>query len=454
MKIKKLLAIAVATTLVAGAFVGCGSKGDSTGDATSDSKSSGEEIYFLNFKPEIADVYKKIAEEYEAETGVKVKVETAASGTYEQTLKSEIAKKDAPTIFQINGPVGYQSWKDYCLDLKDTELYSHLLDKTLAVTDGDGVYGIPYAVEGYGIIYNDEIMQKYFALSNKATDVTSIDDINNFDKLKAVVEDMEANKDELGIQGVFASTSMASGNAWRWETHLADLPLYYEFKDDAGENGDVLQTGLDAKEIDFKNIYDLYTNNSVSEKGVLGNKSVDDAMAEFALGDCAMVQNGNWAWSQISDIDGNTVKEENIKFMPIYTGIDGEENQGLCIGTENYLAINSQVSEEKQQASIDFINWLFTSDTGKAYVSGDLGFIAPFDTFDDDEKSADPLSKEVLNWMSKDNVNTVPWIFQAFPSQNFKDTFAGALLEYVQGTQDWDYVVTTVKDSWKAEKAQ
>ena len=274
MKIKKLLAIAVATTLVAGAFVGCGSKGDSTGDATSDSKSSGEEIYFLNFKPEIADVYKKIAEEYEAETGVKVKVETAASGTYEQTLKSEIAKKEAPTIFQINGPVGYQSWKDYCLDLKDTELYSHLLDKTLAVTDGDGVYGIPYAVEGYGIIYNDEIMQKYFALSNKATDVTSIDDINNFDKLKAVVEDMEANKDELGIQGVFASTSMASGNAWRWETHLADLPLYYEFKDDAGENGDVLQTGLDAKEIDFKynenfkNIYDLYTNNSVSEKGV------------------------------------------------------------------------------------------------------------------------------------------------------------------------------------------
>ena len=140
--------------------------------------------------------------------------------------------------------------------------------------------------------------------------------------------------------------------------------------------------------------------------------------------------------------------------MPIYTGIDGEENQGLCIGTENYLAINSQVSEEKQQASIDFINWLFTSDTGKAYVSGDLGFIAPFDTFDDDEKSADPLSKEVLNWMSKDNVNTVPWIFQAFPSQNFKDTFASALLEYVQGTQDWNYVVNTVKDSWKAEKAQ
>ena len=461
MKFKKLLAIALATTLVASAFVGCGSK-ENSDDSTSTSanKSTETEIYFLNFKPEIADVYKKIAEDYEAETGVKVKVETAASGTYEQTLKSEIAKKDAPTIFQINGPVGYESWKDYCLDLKDTELYDHLLDKSLAVTSRDGVYGIPYAVEGYGIIYNDEIMQKYFALENKATDVESMDDINNFDKLKEVVEDMEANKDELGIEGVFASTSMASGNAWRWETHLANIPLYYEFKDSVGGDGDALQAGLDANEIEFKynenfkNIYDLYTDNSVSEKGVLGNKSVDDAMAEFALGDCAMVQNGNWAWSQINGIDGNTVKEENIKFMPIYTGMDGEENQGLCIGTENYLAINSQVSEEKQQASIDFINWLLTSDTGKAYVTGDLGFIAPFDTFNDDEKPADPLSKEVINWMEKEDVETVKWTFQAFPSQNFKDTFAGALLEYAQGTQDWDYVVQTVKDSWKSEKAE
>lgn len=461
MKIKKLLAIALTTTLVASAFVGCGSKEKSDGaTSTSANETTETEIYFLNFKPEIADVYKKIAEDYESETGVKVKVETAASGTYEQTLKSEIAKKDAPTIFQINGPVGYESWKDYCLDLKDTDLYNHLLDKSLAVTSGDGVYGIPYAVEGYGIIYNDEIMQKYFALENKATDVESMKDINNFDKLKEVVEDMQANKDKLGIEGVFASTSMAAGNAWRWETHLANIPLYYEFKDNAGEGRDSLQTGLDANEIEFKynknfkNIYDLYTNNSVSEKGVLGNKSVDDSMAEFALGDCAMVQNGNWAWSQISGIDGNTVKEENIKFMPIYTGMQGEENQGLCIGTENYLAINSQASEEKQQASIDFLNWLFTSDTGKAYVTGDLGFIAPFDTFNDDEKPADPLSKEVINWMEKEGVETVKWTFQAFPSQNFKDTFAGALLEYVQGTKDWDYVVQTVRDSWKAEKAE
>lgn len=463
MKIKKLLAMTIATAVIASAFVGCGSsttektEGDST-TKTEDSENtdkSATEIYFLNFKPEIAEVYDKIVADYESETGVKVKVQTAASGTYEQTLKSEMAKSDAPTIFQLNGPVGYQSWKDYCADLKDTELYSHLLDKTMAITSEEGVYGIPYAVEGYGIIYNDAIMQKYFALDGAK--VKSMDEINNFNKLKEVADDMQSKKDELGIKGVFASTSMSSGNAWRWETHLANLPFYYEFKDNT-TTGTVLETGLEANTVEFKyadnykNIYDLYTTDSTTEKGLLSAKTVDDSMAEFALGQCAMVQNGNWAWSQINGVDGNTVKEEDIKFLPIYTGVSGEENQGICVGTENYFAINSQVSEEKQKASAEFINWLFTSDTGKKYVSNDLGFIAPFDSFEESEKPSDPLSKEVLRWMEDSNISSVPWIFQSFPSQNFKDTFAASLLEYVQGSKEWSDVVTTVKDTWAAEK--
>ncbi len=246
------------------------------------------EIYFLNFKPEIAEVYEEIAATYEAETGVHVNVVTAAAGTYEQTLRSEIAKADAPTIFQINGPVGLQSWKDYCLDLADTEFYNMLSDKTLAVTEGDAVYGIPYVVEGYGIIYNDAIMDKYFASENKSTEYTSMDEIKGFEALKAVVEDMTALKDELGIQGVFASTSMAAGEQWRWQTHLLNMPIYYEFKDAGGEN--TILTGLDAAEItfsyneNFKNLFDLYTNNSVTAKGLLSNKTTNDSMAEFALG--------------------------------------------------------------------------------------------------------------------------------------------------------------------------
>lgn len=415
------------------------------------------EIYFLNFKPEIADIYKEIAEKYKEEKGVSVKVVTAASDTYETTLKSEIAKKDAPTIFQINGPVGYQAWKNYCLDLKNTELYSHLLDKELAVKDGDGVYGIPYVVEGFGIIYNNEIMDKYFNLKEKTVNIASAEEINNFATLKSVAEDMTKHKKELGIDGVFASTSMNGGETWRWDSHLASVPLYYEMKDIDG-NSSTISTAYKADEVEFKyssnfkNLIDLYTDNSVSGKGVLSGKSVNDSMSEFALGRAAMVQNGNWAWSQIKSVSGNKVKEDSIKFLPLYTGINGEENQGICIGTENYFAINSKVSKEKQNASIDFLEWLFTSETGKKYVTEKLEFITPFDTFDDDEMPSDPLARQVIEWMGRD-VETVEWTFNAFPNLEFKTQFGNALLEYFQGTKDWKYVEDTVIDSWKEQRS-
>lgn len=431
--------------------------GTSGGDGAANTGGKGE-IYFLNFKPEIAQVYEQIAKDYEAETGVSVKVVTAAAGTYETTLRSEIAKADAPTIFQINGPIGYETWKDYTLDLKNTDLFKTLSDPSLAVTSDDGVYGIPYVVEGYGIIYNNAIMEKYFALSNRATSISSMEEVNNFETLKAVVEDMTARKDELGIDGVFASTSMAAGEQWRWQTHLANYPIYYELAENTEYDNTVL-AGLAAEEISFKyndqlkQIFDLYINNSVTKSTLLGSKSVADSMAEFALGRAAMVQNGNWAWSQINDVQGNVVAAEDIKFLPIYTGKEGEENQGLAIGTENYLAINSQVSEEKQQASIAFLEWLFASETGKQYVTNELGFIAPFNTFDDDEKPSDPLAREVMNWMEKD-VTSVPWTFAAFPSEEFKNRFGNALLEYAQGNMEWEQVVSTVQEAWKTEKAK
>lgn len=466
-RMKRISALAVAALTAAAVLTACGGNAASQAASqapASQAAGSGEaagakEIYFLNFKPEIADVYKDIAADYEKETGVKVNVVTAASGTYEQTLKSEIAKADAPTIFQINGPVGYESWKDYCLDLKDTELYGHLIDKSMAITSGDGVYGIPYVVEGYGIIYNNAILKKYFALPDKAASVGSADEINSFAALKAVAEDMTKNKSALGIDGVFASTSLTAGEDWRWQTHLLNVPMYYEFRDRDKEAGSIV-TGLAQKEISFgygdnyRNIFDLYLNNSTTAKGLLGSKSVDDSMAEFALGKAAMVQNGNWAWSQISGVSGNVVKAEDIKFLPIYTGVSGEEKQGLCIGTENYFCINGKVSEDKQKASADFLNWLYTSDKGKEYVTKKLGFIAPFDSFSDSERPDDPLAKEVTNWMSKKDIRTVEWAFESFPSQDYKNAVGAALLEYAQGGKTWDDVKSAVVDGWKTEKAK
>lgn len=448
---KKIIACLTAAVLLL-TVSACGKKNETD----MNSAKADNTVYFLNFKPEIADIYKEIAQKYEAEKGVKVKVVTAASNTYETTLKSEIAKSDAPTIFQINGPVGYQSWAKYCKDLRDTKLYDYLSDKDLAIKNSGGVFGIPYVVEGYGIIYNNAIMEKYFALKDKAVSITKAEEITSFKLLKEVVEDMTKHKQELGIDGVFASTSMSGGEQWRWTTHLLNMPIYYEMKDISDES--TISTAYNAKTIDFKyadnfrNVFDLYINNSTTEKGLLSGKSVEDSMSEFALGKAAMVQNGNWAWEQISKVKGNTVKADDIKYLPIYIGIDGEEKQGLCIGTENYLAINKNVSEQKQKASVEFLEWLFSSETGKDYAVNKLNFISPFNTFKENERPDDPLAREVIKWMEKDKT-TVEWVFNSFPSQEFKDDFGNALLEYVQGTKSFDDVKKVTVDGWKSAKS-
>ena len=421
-------------------------------------KEKAQEIYFLNFKPEIADVYEaKVIPAFQAENpGYKLKVVTAASGTYEQTLKSEQAKSNPPVIFQTNGPVGLEGSRNDAAALDNTNFYKLLADKSMALKLDGKVAAIPYAVEGYGIIYNNAIMNKYFALSNKAVAIKSAEEIKDFATLKAVVEDMQKNKDALGIKGVFASTSMAAGNQWRWQTHTVNVPLYYEFLKKAPETSPVL-TGLAAETLDFtynknfKDLMDLYTNNSLTAKTLLGSKSVDDSMAEFALGQCAMVQNGNWAAAQILGTPGNKVASADIKFLPLYMGIDGEMNAGLCVGTENYLCINKNASAEAQAGADVFLTWLFSSPTGKKLVSEDLKFITPFNSFSESELPTDPLSQQVSIWMNKSGVNSIGWTFAAIPSEEWKNALGSALLAYFEGKSDWNTVVKTAQDQWAAE---
>ena len=418
--------------------------------ACSNGSSSGSEngVYLLNFKPEAEEALKTIASAYKDKTGVEVKIVTAASGTYQQTLQTEVAKSNPPTIFNINGPVGLVTWKDYALDLSGTEFVKALTDTSMALTDESGVvYGSPLGIEGYGLIYNAAILNKYFAL--EGAKATSVDEIKGFDKLKEVVEDMQARKADLGIEGAFACTSLASGEDWRWQTHLANYPVFYEFRD---------KGVTDAKEIaltysdNYKQIFDLYLNNSTVAPSAAAAKTVTDSMADFALGKCAFVQNGNWAWSQISEVEGNTVAEGDIHFMPIYIGVNGEEKSGIALGTENYLAVNSQVSETAQKASIDFLTWLLTGEGAKMLVDNSVVSVSPYPAFSE-LTPADPLGKETAQFLANKELYPINWVFQTFPSQEFKNQLGSHLAQYASGKEDWSAVKEYFVSTWKSEKS-
>ena len=418
--------------------------------ACSNGSSSGSEngVYLLNFKPEAEEALKTIASAYKDKAGVEVKIVTAASGTYQETLQTEVAKSNPPTIFNLNGPVGLATWKDYALDLSDTEFVKALTDASMALADENGVvYGSPLGIEGYGLIYNAAILNKYFAM--EGAKATSVDEIKGFAKLKEVVEDMQARKADLGIEGAFACTSLASGEDWRWQTHLANYPVFYEFRD---------KGVTDAKEVDltysdnYKQIFDLYLNNSTVAPSAAAAKTVTDSMADFALGKCAFVQNGNWAWSQISEVEGNTVAEGDIHFMPIYIGVSGEEKSGIALGTENYLAVNSQVSETAQKASIDFLTWLLTGEGAKMLVDNSVVSVSPYPAFSE-LTPADPLGKETAQFLANKELYPINWVFQTFPSQEFKNQLGSHLAQYASGKEDWSAVKEYFVSTWKSEKS-
>lgn len=400
-------------------------------------------VYYLNFKPEQAGDWEELAAKYTAETGVEVVVQTAASGTYESTLKSEMAKSEAPTLFQVNGPVGLATWKDYCYDLSGSEVYGQLKSDDFALKDGNEVKGIAYVVETYGIIYNADILNDYFTKDYAA--VKSVEEINSFDKLKAVADSIQENADDLGVKGAFTSAGMDSSSDWRFKTHLANLPIYYEYQADGIGSTDAIKgTYLE----NYKNIWDLYITDSVCAPSLLSSKTGEDATADFALGDAVFYQNGTWAYT---DLSGNGMADESLGMLPIYIGVEGEENQGLCTGSENYWCVNKNASAEDIQATLDFMNWCVTSHDGCDALSYTMGFVCPFKAFDD-YPAANPLVNIANDYVSSGKTS-VAWTFTTMPSENWKNGVGSALLEYAQGTGEWSAVETAFVDGWASEFA-
>ena len=425
-----LLALVMALSLVA-----CGEKkGDANTEGDGASAATGK-VYYLNFKPEQDQAWQDLAKAYTEETGVPVTVLTAASGTYEEKLTSEIAKTDAPTLFQVNGPVGLASWKDYCYDLKDSQVYGELTSDSFALKDGDAVAGIGYVIESYGLIVNKTLLEKAGY---------TVEDIQSFADLKKVAEDITARKDELGF-AAFSSAGMDGSSDWRFKTHLANLPIYFEYQADGINSTDAIKgTYLD----NYKNIFDLYINNSTCAPADLSGKTGDDSRNEFLTGQAVFFQNGSWEYNNLVG-EGKPFTDDDLTMMPIYIGVGDEANQGLCTGTENYWCVNKDAAPEDIQATLDFMYWCVTSDKGTQALANDMGFVIPF------KKAAESpnLFVKVDKELTAAGKTPVSWNFTTMPSEQWKNDVGSALTAYAAGTGDWEAVKTAFVDGWAKEVA-
>ena len=429
---KKFLALILALVMAL-SLVACGGNSGAQGEGDGDAATGS--VYYLNFKPEAEEAWQALAKTYTDQTGVPVKVVTAASGEYETMLVSEMDKDGAPTLFQCNEG-GVATWGDFCYDLSDSAVYNELASKDYALKNADGeVISIAYCLETYGIIVNKALLEQAGH---------SLDEITDFDSLKAVADDIHARAGELGFDA-FTSAGLDGSSSWRFSGHLANMPLFYEFRDDgiSSKPATIKGTYLD----NYKKVWDLYITDSATTGAALLTATGDQAEAEFGEGKAVFYQNGTWEYSNLTEKFG--MNPDDLTMIPIYCGVEGEEKAGLCTGTENYWSVNKNAKEEDIKATLDFLYWVVTSEEGTTMMAEQFG-ACPFNS---SKAPSNPFSA-LANEYVANGCYPVTWAFNYTPAVNdWRAAVVDALSKYTAGNGSWDDVKTAFVEGWATQYA-
>ena len=418
---KKLFSLMIVLALVLSLVVAAGAEGG--------------KVYYLNFKPEADEAWQALAKTYTEQTGVEVTVVTAASGTYSETLTAEMDKGDkAPTLFQCGNQAGVETWKDYLLDLTGTDFYNEMTTEDFNLFSDGKPVAAGYCYEAFGIITNKALLEQAGH---------SLDEITDFESLKAVADDIHARAEELGFDA-FTSAGLDGSSSWRFSGHLANMPLYYEFRDDGvtEQPAEVKGTYLDA----YKNIWDLYITDSATDPADLYSATGDQAEAEFGEGKAVFYQNGTWEYANLTGTFG--MNPEDLAMIPIYCGVEGEDKAGLCAGTENCWAVNAKASAEDQQATLDFLKWVVTSEEGTTMMAEQFGPI-PFKA----AKASENVFFNDANALIEAGNYVVTWAFNYTPNvDEWRAGIVSALGQYSAGG-DWQAVVDEFVQGWAEQYA-
>ena len=433
---KKYLALVLALVMAL-SLVACGNKTAEEPSGDGDATEAAGRVFWLNFKPEADGTLQKVAAMYTEKTGVPVTIQTAASGTYNETLTAAMDKEAPPTMFVVGNQAAVDTWGDYCYDLTGTSIAGELTSDAYNLYDADGkLCSIGYCYECYGIIVNEDLLAKAgYQLS----------DITNFETLKAVAEDIHSRAAELGFDA-FTSSSMSGDSSWRFTGHLANLEYYYESVDDP-DAWKVCPPSIKGTYMqNFKNLWDLYINNSAVAPSTLAAGGYD-AQAEFGKEQAVFYQNGSWEWAALTGTGDGQYGLDNLSMIPFYCGVAGEEKAGLNCGTENCWAVNAKASEEDQKATLDFMKWVVTSDEGTKMMAEQFGPIP----FKNAKESANVFFNNANHLMSEGNY-TVTWAFNYTPNvESWRQGVVDALLAYSTGSGDWSGVETAFVNGWATQ---
>jgi raffinose/stachyose/melibiose transport system substrate-binding protein len=388
-KVKKVFGLLTATVLI-GALVGCG--GSNSGSSSPSASASGsapasapasaeklKKITIFQSKVEIAQPLEDLAKKYTQETGNQVEVWGSAGDAYLTQLQAKLTSNQGPSIFSIGPGPEAAKFKSYFYDLSNEPYVKNIAPNMDLKEDGKTV-GVPYGVEGYGLVYNKSLV-----------DPKNVTDLASFTK---TLQDLKA-KGKNGLS--------LSQEAYFLIGHIINTP--FALQPDPQAFIDKLNKGqvkmADTKEFqEFGQFMDAIKANTINPMQV----KYDSQMGDFATGKTAMVHQGNWSYGMFKDYGKLGF---DIGMMPFPLA----GNNKLAVGVASNWVINGKADPDEIKAASAFLNWLFTSDSGKNAIVNDFKFIPAMTNIE--AANLDPLSKTVYD--AAKSGQTIPWATNYFP---------------------------------------
>lgn len=414
MKKRKIVSLVLATVLSASMVLGgCGSNGGSDASNTegASGKSSGK-ITIFQQKTEIYDQLKELAVDYEKETGVEVEVWQISGDDYYQNLKTYMSSESGPTVFSLSSSTEIAEMSAYLEDLSDLSFLDKINDDLIAKSD-DKTVGVPMTAEGFGLVYNKNLISE--------------DQINTTDALVQTIKDATADG-ETGL-GLSQEAYFLIGQILNTPFALQDDPAQF--------CQDVYDGKVNIADVEeFQELGKIFEAIKENQKNPL-EVSYDDNCGDFATGKTEMIHQGNWCYSLFSSYD----VDFDMGIAPL--SIAG--NKSIAVGVPSVWCVNTDASDSDKQLAKDFLNWLYTSETGADYLTNKFGFIPVVDGMEAD--NLDPLSQAVSDAIAEGNI--IPWTFnEEWPAGIITTYLVQNAEEYFSSDMTTDEFLKALNDSF------
>ncbi|MGK7379342.1 sugar ABC transporter substrate-binding protein [Planococcus sp. 1R117A] len=400
--------------LILAACSGGGEEGSegSGSDTGGSGESEGQKITVFNRKVEISDQLAAMAKEYTEETGVEVEVLGTTGDDYLQQLQIRLNSNQGPSIFTLQNETEAEQLKSYAYDLSKEEYVQHIAPNMELKVD-DKTVGVPYGVEGFGIVYNKDLVKP--------------EDIADY---KSFVSTLEKFKGQ-GINGFGLAQ-----DAYFLIGHMSNYPFalqedHFDFIDrlNAGE-----VTMAETPEFqEFGKFMEAIKANTPNPLSI----TYDQEIGDFASGKTAMIHQGNWAFGMLSEFE----VDFEVGMMPF--PLMG--NDKLAVGVGNNWVINSQKEEAEIQAANDFLNWMATSETGHRYIVEEFGFVPALTNIEAGE--LDPLSKAVLD--ASNSGETIPWAINYYPANIVPNDLTPLAQQFFSEDMTGEEFIAGMDEAWK-----